>query len=383
MTLKFHQEFLGIEAEVPTLALVVPDLTYAPQILIGTNTLDVLYADHAQATMPQVKSYYHGYRAVIRVLEARQRRAGASVLGQVKVKGGMPEVVTAGSTVVLDGCVNIIGPLTGTWVTVEQSTSSFLPGRLLVASSLHSLPPKRNVQIPVILKNETQTDLIIPPRAVLAEVHAVQHVIEGRHPMSVPECKAVNPSQVKVVPEFSDSSLSCEWKERITDLVNSMPDVFALHELDYGHTDKVKHRINLNDDKPFKQRARPIHPQDMDAVRRHLKELSDAGVIRQSESPFNSPIVVVRKKNNDVHLCVDFRKLNSQTIKDAYALPNLEEAFSVLTGSKWFSVLDLKSGFYQIEMEEADKRHSCALWAFGNSTECRKGLPMHRVHFKD
>ncbi len=63
--------------------------------------------------------------------------------------------------------------------------------------------------------------------------------------------------------------------------------------------------------------------------------------------------------------CVDFRKLNSQTIKDAYALPNLEEAFSVLTGSKWFSVLDLKSGFYQIEMEEADKQKTAFVCPLG------------------
>ncbi len=322
---------------------------------------------------------------MIRVLEARRRRASASVLGQVKVKGGTPEVVTAGSTVVLDGCVNIIGPLSETWVAVEPSASSSLPGGLLVANSLHSLPLKRNVQIPVVLKNEMQTDLIIPPGAVLAEVHAIQHVIEGRHSMSIPECKAANPSQVKVVPDFGDSPLSCAWKERIADLVNSMPDVFALHELDYGHTDKVKHRINLNDKTPFKQRARPIHPQDVDAVRRHLKELLDAGVIRQSESPFASPIVVVRKKNNDVRLCIDFRKLNSQTIKDAYALPNLEEAFSALTGSKWFSVLDLKSGFYQIEMEEADKQKTafvCPLgfWEFNRMP---KGSQMHRAPFKD
>lgn len=115
------QEFLGIEAEVPTLALVVPDLTYAPQILIGTNTLDVLYADHAKATMPQVESYYHGYRAVIRVLEARRRQASASILGQVKVKGGTPKVLTAGSTKVLNGHVKIIGPLSETWVAVEPS----------------------------------------------------------------------------------------------------------------------------------------------------------------------------------------------------------------------------------------------------------------------
>ncbi len=80
-----------------------------------------------------------------------------------------------------------------------------------------------------------------------------------------------------------------------------------------------------------------------------------AGVIRESESPFSSPIVVVRKKNGDVRLCIDYRKLNLHTIKDAYALPNLEESFSALTGSQWFSVLDLKSGYYQIEMAEADK----------------------------
>ncbi|KAI5094884.1 hypothetical protein C0J45_14959, partial [Silurus meridionalis] len=90
-----------------------------------------------------------------------------------------------------------------------------------------------------------------------------------------------------------------------------------------------------------------------------------AGVIRESESQFSSPIVVVQKKNNSVRLCIDFRKLNSQTIKDAYALPNLEEAFSVLTGSKWFSVLDLKSGYYQIEMEESDKQKNTFVCPLG------------------
>lgn len=90
-------------------------------------------------------------------------------------------------------------------------------------------------------------------------------------------------------------------------------------------------------------------------MRKHLRTLLGAGVICESESPYASPIVVVRKKNGEVHLCIDYRKLNSLTIRDAYALPNLKEAFSVLAGSKWFSVMDLKSGYYQIEMEERDK----------------------------
>jgi transposase InsO family protein len=134
-----------------------------------------------------------------------------------------------------------------------------------------------------------------------------------------------------------------------------MADVFAHHDQDFGRTDQVRHHIKLSDESPFKLRARPIHPQDIEAVRRHIKELLDAGVIRESESPFASPIVVVRKKNGQVRLCIDYRRLNLQTIKDAYNLPKLEDTFSALNGSQWFSVLDLKSGYYQIEVEEADK----------------------------
>ena len=60
--------------------------------------------------------------------------------------------------------------------------------------------------------------------------------------------------------DFADSPLSADWKERITKKLNSMPEVFAHHDLDFGHTSKVKHQIKLQDITPFKQRARPIHP---------------------------------------------------------------------------------------------------------------------------
>ncbi|RXN35730.1 Retrovirus-related Pol polyprotein from transposon 412 [Labeo rohita] len=144
-----------------------------------------------------------------------------------------------------------------------------------------------------------------------------------------------------------------------------MSDVFSMHPQDFGCTDKVKHRINLADETPFKHRARPIHPDDREAVKKHLQELLNAGIIRESESPFSSPIVVVRKKNGDVRLCIDYRKLNQQTIKDAYALPKLEDTFMALTGSQWFSVLDLKSGYYQIEVAEADKEKTAFVCPFG------------------
>lgn len=116
---------------------------------------------------------------------------------------------------------------------------------------------------------------------------------------------------------FGDSPLPSEWKECITTKLISMPEVFSQHNLDLGCTGKVQRHIKLHDETPFKQRARPIHPQDIKAVRKHLQDLLEAGVIRESQSPFYSPIVVVRKKNGDVRLCIDYRKLNLQTVKDA------------------------------------------------------------------
>ncbi|KAJ7991583.1 hypothetical protein DPEC_G00285370 [Dallia pectoralis] len=158
-------------------------------------------------------------------------------------------------------------------------------------------------------------------------------------------------------PSFNldDSPMPEEWKIRIRDKLNSIPGIFALDELSFGHTTAVKHTIRLQDETPFKERSRPIHPSDREAVRQHLRELLDASVIRESESPFASPVVVVKKKNGKIRLCIDYRKLNSRTIKDAYALPNIEETFSALSGARWFSVMDLKSGYYQVEMVEEDK----------------------------
>lgn len=75
--------------------------------------------------------------------------------------------------------------------------------------------------------------------------------------------------------------------------------------------------------------------------------------------------MVVRKKSGDIRLCIDYRKLNQKTIKDAYALPKLEDTFMALTGSKWFSVLDLKSGYYQIEVEETDKAKTAFVCLLG------------------
>ena len=91
-----------------------------------------------------------------------------------------------------------------------------------------------------------------------------------------------------------------------------------------------------------------------DDVRAHIQEMLDTGAICKSHSPLASAVVLVRKKAGGLRFCNDLRKLNEQTIKDAYSLPQVDETLDSLQGSQWFS-LDLKSGYWQVEMDEESK----------------------------
>ena len=117
----------------------------------------------------------------------------------------------------------------------------------------------------------------------------------------------------------------------------------------------MEHEINLSDNTPFKDPYRRIPPAMFEEVRQHIKEMLDAGAIRESQSPFSSNIVLVRKKDNSLRFCIDFRKLNNRTVKDAYSLPRIEETIDSLSGAKYFSKLDLRSGYWQVGIKEADK----------------------------
>ena len=120
-------------------------------------------------------------------------------------------------------------------------------------------------------------------------------------------------------------------------------------------TSLVQHEIKLSDKTPFKERYRRIPPHQYEEVRKHLQEMLDIGAICRSTSPWASPVVLVCKKDGSLQFCIDLRKLNNQTVKDAQSLPRIEDSLDCLDGATIFTSLDLQSVYWQVEMTEASK----------------------------
>ena len=143
--------------------------------------------------------------------------------------------------------------------------------------------------------------------------------------------------------------------ELVVALVTEFQDIFVGPDGTLGWTDKIQHEIKLEDQsEPFKSRVRPLSVPDKEFVRETISDLLRNGKIRPSKSPWGAPPVLVRKKDGSQRFCVDFRKLNDLTKKDAYPIPRIEEMLDCLNGSKFFCTLDFASGYWQIAMHPDD-----------------------------
>ena len=146
-----------------------------------------------------------------------------------------------------------------------------------------------------------------------------------------------------------------EYIKQTRELFKDYTHIFALESLDMGHTSVVKHKIKLDNYTPFKERYHRIPPNSFGEVRNHLREMLEIGAIRSSSCPWANAVVLVGKKDGSLRFCIDLRCLNARTIKDAYSLPHIEETLDCLGGATIFTSLDLKSGYWQVEMDEDSK----------------------------
>jgi hypothetical protein len=100
-----------------------------------------------------------------------------------------------------------------------------------------------------------------------------------------------------------------------------------------------------------------------------LEDMKSKGVIEDSDSLWSSPVVLVRKKDSNLRFCVDYRRLNDVTKKDCFLLPRIDDTLDTLAGARWFSTLDLKSGYCQVALHPEHKEKTAfstgqGLWQF-------------------
>ncbi|KAL9255314.1 RNA-directed DNA polymerase-like protein [Drosera capensis] len=107
-------------------------------------------------------------------------------------------------------------------------------------------------------------------------------------------------------------------------------------------------------------------PTELEELRKQLKDLLDAGFIRPSKAPNGAPVLFQKKKDGSLWLCIDYRALNKETVKNKYLIPLIADLFDQLGGVRYFTKLDLRSGYYQVRIAEGDEAKTTCVTRYGS-----------------
>ena len=182
-----------------------------------------------------------------------------------------------------------------------------------------------------------------------------------------------NKNQLPEIPRhleglFSQGSRTLEedQKQKLASLLLKYEDTFAKSKNELGKCSVLKHHIDTAESAPVRQPMRRTPQAFEGEEEKYLNEQLASGAIKPSKSEWASPIVMVRKKKTgDVRVCIDYRKLNERTIKDAYPLPRIDMCLDCLSSAKIFSTIDLQSAYMQLELAEEDRHKTAFITKYG------------------
>ena len=203
----------------------------------------------------------------------------------------------------------------------------------------------------------------------LAPVESVRCI--SAHPVAARRPRSVEHLPEHLKPLIEQEQLTERQAGLLCDVVYRNQDLFAGPDGPLGHTDRVKHTIDTGDARPIKRPPRRFPATQQKVVEEEVEKMLKEGIIQESDSPWASQVVLVKKKDGSTRFCVDYRFVNGLTKKDAYPLPNITDCMDALRGATWFCTLDMASGYWQVEVDERDREKT----AFAT----RKGLYEFRV----
>ena len=279
-------------------------------------------------------------------------------------------LVRHGETMSISCRVNHGPIVTRTPFIFEPDELSPWPTGLVIPDKLLAIKPGKSSQIEIEVTKITKHDILLPKRTVSGRTELVQSVT----PMEVKfnECAQTKPSQdfergasgpgpstteTSVneiasqqqgtgdeppfhIKEIDLVGLTEEQCKLAINMLIDEQDSFARNDDEIGTIPDLKLDINLEDKNLVQKNCvavpRPLYPE----VKSYIEDLLNQGFIRKCKSPYSSPVVCVRKKDQSLRLCVDYRALNQKTVPDRHPIPRVQETLDNLGGSSWFSVLD-------------------------------------------
>ena len=360
---EFPVEEAGVCSCLQALVLVVPDNAYNQRVplVIGTNVVREC-KDRCE------EQGGAGFLQRIHTSSA-WKRAYQSMRVRERLVSGHQKVLTKGQAHkrVVVWCQTLASPESPSKAVIEpcedlESHISVTPGLVTLSSGC------KRCLVPVEVTNMSDKSVTLPPKTVLASVHLASTVLDRFDQDKTPVDKELAHPE----PKADISQIDCNEEEltepqraEVRQLLERMSHVFASGDRDLGCANGVEHEIHLREELPFKEPYRRVPPGQLEEFRDAIHDLLETGVISKSKSPCASPVVLVKKKDKTLRVCVDFRKLNARTVKDSYPIPRISETLQALSGAEWFCSLDLQSGYLQVEIACKDKAKTAMTTPFG------------------
>ena len=208
----------------------------------------------------------------------------------------------------------------------------------------------------VRLINPSSESVKLPADMHLGQFHSMTGQNDEEYAVVEQKIAATKPElRSDVECTLSTSGLTEQEYMQAQELLCSYQDVFSSSSDDIGQTTMSHHEIHTTTDKPIHQRAYRTSPAMRLEIEKHADNMLKRGIIQHSYSPWASPIVMVKKKDNTYRFCIDYRALNAVTVKDSHPIPRQDDTIDALSSSTFFSVIDLSAGYWQVPLDPNSK----------------------------
>lgn len=254
-----------------------------------------------------------------------------------------------------DGDIRAYGP-----VSFRARMLTCSDGHVLLNSKVIGKPPQQFIVVGGIYEARSGTlKVSIVPESELCslqkgmviarafEVSMVNRVTSGHTETTH---KLIDENEINI-----GEAVGTKHRHMLLELLNRYKHCFASSLQELGCTDKTEMSIEVNSNRPIVYRPYRLSHKERENVREMVGEMLNAGIVRESVSEYASPIILVRKKDGKFRMCVDYRMLNSVTVKERYPMPNIDDEIARLSGQAYFVTLDLASGYYQVPISEKSR----------------------------